>query len=49
MIEGLSMNQISEQMIRSKDTIKARLTTATEKIGTTYEYLEAKREERRDG
>ena len=48
MIEGLSLNQIGEHMNRSKNTIKARLTTAAEKIGITYEALEARREEHRD-
>lgn len=44
MIEGLSLNQIGEQMNRSKNTIKARLTTAAAKMGMTYEELEARRE-----
>ena len=49
MIEGLSLNLIGEQMNRSKNTVKARLTTAAEKTGMTYEALEARREEHRDG
>lgn len=47
MIEGLSLNQIGEQMNRSKNTIKARLTTAAERMSLTFQDLEARRELRK--
>ena len=42
--ELLSLNQIGEIMERSKNTIKARLTAAAEKMSLTFEDLEARRD-----
>jgi DNA-binding CsgD family transcriptional regulator len=42
--ELLSLNQIGEIMEGSKNTVKARLTAAAEKMSLTYGDLEARRE-----
>ena len=42
--ELLSLNQIGEIMERSKNTVKARLTAAAEKMNMTFADLEARRE-----
>ena len=42
--ELLSLNQIGEIMERSKNTVKARLTAAAEKMGMAFEDLEARRD-----